>query len=188
MNNKITKLASTAAVALSLNAAPAIAQTSTFLQLTDIQGEATDSNFKGQIDVLAWSWGLSQSGSLHFGGGGGAGKTSFQDVAITKFTDSASPRLYERLVTGKFISEGTISVTVNNGKGAEVITELKMRPVLVTSASTGGSGSEVRTAENISLNFESFCLKQNSIQFDGTIKQGQPFCWDIAKNAATSPF
>jgi len=188
MNNKIAKLASTAAVALSLNAAPAIAQTNTFLQLDGISGESVDANFKGQIDVLAWSWGLSQSGSLHIGGGGGAGKASFQDVSLTKFTDSSSPGLYQKVADGKTIATGTISVTVDNGKGAEVITELRMKPILVTSASTGGSGSEERTTESISLNFERFCLKQNSIQFDGSIKQGTPFCWDIAKNAPTSAF
>ena len=49
----------------------------------EIKGEAQDAKHKGEIDVLAWSWGLSQSGSFHVGGGGGAGKANFQDISFS---------------------------------------------------------------------------------------------------------
>ena len=42
-----------------------------FIKLTGVTGESKDSVHKGEIDVLAWSWGLSNSGSFHTGGGGG---------------------------------------------------------------------------------------------------------------------
>ena len=40
----------------------------------EISGESQDKVHKDEIDVLAWSWGVSQSGSFHVGGGGGAGE------------------------------------------------------------------------------------------------------------------
>ena len=54
-----------------------------FLKLDDVKGESKDSKHKEEIDVLAWSWGLSQSGSAHQGGGGGAGKVAVQDISLT---------------------------------------------------------------------------------------------------------
>ena len=36
----------------------------------EIKGESQDKTHKDEIDVLAWSWGMSQSGSFHVGGGG----------------------------------------------------------------------------------------------------------------------
>ena len=41
----------------------------------NIKGESKDKaqGPKGDIDILAWSWGMSQSGTSHTGGGGGAG-------------------------------------------------------------------------------------------------------------------
>ena len=42
-----------------------------FLKIGDIKGESTDDKHKDTIDVLAWSWGVNQSGSMHVGGGGG---------------------------------------------------------------------------------------------------------------------
>ena len=58
----------------------------------NIKGESADKarGAKGDIDVLAWSWGMSQSGTTHMGGGGGAGKANFQDLSFTKFVDAAS--------------------------------------------------------------------------------------------------
>ncbi len=55
-----------------------------FLKLDDIDGESQDDVYEKYIDVLAWSWGASQSGSTHMGGGSGSGKASFQDINITK--------------------------------------------------------------------------------------------------------
>ena len=43
-----------------------------FLKLEGIEGESADKTHGKEIDILAWSWGLSQSGSFHVGGGGGA--------------------------------------------------------------------------------------------------------------------
>ena len=45
-----------------------------FLKLDGIDGEAVDHSHGGEIDVLAWSFGASQSGTTHMGPGGGAGK------------------------------------------------------------------------------------------------------------------
>ncbi|MEO1312198.1 MAG: type VI secretion system tube protein Hcp, partial [Pseudomonadota bacterium] len=48
----------------------------------EIDGESQDKTHKDTIDLLAWSWGVSQSGSFHVGSGGGSGKANFQDISI----------------------------------------------------------------------------------------------------------
>jgi hypothetical protein len=53
-----------------------------------VGGESQDKAHFGDMDVLAWSWGASQSGSLHMGGG--AGKANVQDLTITKYVESAT--------------------------------------------------------------------------------------------------
>jgi type VI protein secretion system component Hcp len=49
-----------------------------FIKIDTVDGEAQDSKHKKAIDVLSWSWGLSNSGSAHVGGGAGAGKVMFK--------------------------------------------------------------------------------------------------------------
>src|SRR6202008_1632022 len=64
-----------------------------FIKIGAVDGEASDAKHKKDIDVLAWSWGASQSGTTHVGQGGGAGKVNVQDLSFTKYVDSASHAL-----------------------------------------------------------------------------------------------
>ncbi|MGH3042713.1 MAG: Hcp family type VI secretion system effector, partial [Gaiellaceae bacterium] len=74
-----------------------------FLKVDGIPGESADSKHKGEIDVLAFSWGVSQSGSPVPGGGGGAGKADFEDLLVVARTSKASPLLWEACASGKHI-------------------------------------------------------------------------------------
>jgi len=42
-----------------------------FAKIGDIKGESLDSKHKDEIDVQSFSWGVSQTGTLAHGGGGG---------------------------------------------------------------------------------------------------------------------
>ncbi|MEP6506288.1 MAG: type VI secretion system tube protein Hcp, partial [Betaproteobacteria bacterium] len=64
-----------------------------FIKIGDLKGESVDKKHAGEIDVLAWSWGISNSGSAHVGGGAGAGKANVQDLSFTKYIDKSSPDL-----------------------------------------------------------------------------------------------
>ena len=64
-----------------------------FIKIGDIKGESKDKTHKGEVDVLAWSWGMSNSGTTHMGGGGGSGKVSVQDLSFTKYIDASSNAL-----------------------------------------------------------------------------------------------
>ena len=41
-----------------------------FLKIDSLEGESKDKKYAKWIDVLAWSWGMSQSGTTHVGRGG----------------------------------------------------------------------------------------------------------------------
>src|SRR6185503_5261492 len=86
-----------------------------FIKIGDIKGESVDDKHKGEIDVLSWSWGASQTGSAGIGGGGGAGKVQIQDLTITKYIDKASPTLFTMCCSGKHL--GTANLTVRKAGG-----------------------------------------------------------------------
>ena len=64
-----------------------------FMKIKTITGESVDKKHKDEIDVLAWSWGMSQSGTTHMGPGGGSGKVNVQDLSFTKYVDGSSNAL-----------------------------------------------------------------------------------------------
>jgi type VI secretion system secreted protein Hcp len=52
--------------------------TEIFARIGDIKGESLDAKHKDEIEVLSFSWGVTNSGSAGSGGGGGTGKAKFQ--------------------------------------------------------------------------------------------------------------
>jgi type VI secretion system secreted protein Hcp len=153
-----------------------------FIKIGDLKGEAKDSKHVGEIDVLAWSWGASNSGNAHMGGGQGAGKVNVQDLSFTKYIDKSSPDLFLACCNGKHIKDATLVVRKAGETPLEYLT-ITMNDLIVTSVSTGGSGSEDRLTENVTLNFAK--VKVNYVEQTATGAAGAKpqMGWDIAANA-----
>lgn len=154
-----------------------------FMDLKGIAGESMDRSYAGKIDVLAWSWGMSNSGTTHTGSGGGSGKVNVQDLSFTKYVDKASPNLMDACCSGKHIDEGTLIVRKAGGESPVEYLKIKMARVLISSVSTGGSGEADRLKENVTLNFARVQLDYQE-QDDKGGKKGGPvsMTWDIAAN------
>lgn len=153
-----------------------------FLKLDDVKGESKDSKHKEEIDILAWSWGMSQSGSTHLGSGGGAGKVAVQDLSLTKYVDKASPNLVKFCCNGKHFKEGLLTVRKAGEKPVEYI-KITMKEVIISSVSTGGSGGEDRLTENVTLNFADFKLEYTPQKDDGSAGSAIEALWNIPANA-----
>ena len=152
-----------------------------FIKIGDIKGESKDGTHKESIDILAWSWGLSQSGTFSQGGGGGAGKVSVQDISLTKYVDSASTALMVAACKGTHIKQATLTVRKAGDKPLEYI-KITLDSVLVSSLSTGGSGGEDRLTENVSLNFAKFKVEYTTQAETGGKGVTSTAAWDITAN------
>jgi type VI secretion system secreted protein Hcp len=152
-----------------------------FIKIGDIKGESKDGTHKESIDILAWSWGLSQSGTFSQGGGGGAGKVSVQDISLTKYVDSSSTALMLAACKGTHIKQATLTVRKAGDKPLEYI-KITLDSVLVSSLSTGGSGGEDRLTENVSLNFAKFKVEYTTQAETGGKGVTSTAAWDITAN------
>ncbi|WP_298820738.1 type VI secretion system tube protein Hcp [uncultured Roseibium sp.] len=153
-----------------------------FLKLDGINGESQDKSHKDEIDVLSWSWGASQSGTTHMGGGSGSGKAFFQDLSITKYVDKSTPVLLQHVSTGKHIAKGTMYVRKAAGDNPLEYIKLEMKDIIVTNVSTGGSGSDDRITESATLNFGEYKFIYTEQKADGSKGAAPEFAWDIAAN------
>ncbi|MBV9876260.1 MAG: type VI secretion system tube protein Hcp [Verrucomicrobia bacterium] len=156
-----------------------------FLKIEGVDGESKDKVHAKEIDILAWSWGMSNSGSAHVGGGAGSGKVNVQDISVTKWIDSASPKLMLACCDGSHYSEVLLTVRKAGGKPVEYV-KIKMEEVLISSVSTGGSGGEDRLTENVVLNFGKFSLDYVPQDDKGAAGTAITAAWDIAANAKES--
>ena len=152
-----------------------------FMKIGDVKGESKDDKHKDEIDVLAWSWGMSQSGTTHLGTGGGAGKVSVQDLSFTKYIDKSSMNLMTSCCNGKHYPEAKLTVRKAGETPLEYLT-ITMKDCLITAVSTGGSGGEDRLTENVTINFAQFVAEYKPQKADGSGDAGVFSKWDIAKN------
>lgn len=138
-----------------------------YLKLDGIQGESTDSAHADSIEVLAWSWGASNSGTMHEGHGGGTGRANFQDVTVTKYVDNATPALWQAVSTGKHLKEGTLIMRKSGGDPLDYY-KLELEDILVSSVSNGGNQGDERPTESVSLNFAKFKIVYTPQESDGS--------------------
>ena len=153
-----------------------------FLKIEGIDGESADKMHKGEIDVLAWSFGMSNSGSTYLGGVGGSGKANFQDLSFTKWIDKSSPKLMFGCASGQRIPKATLVVRKAGDTQFEYLT-YELTDLIVTSVSTGGSGGEDRLTENVTLNFAQIKVTYNEQRPDGSSAGAVDFNWNIAENS-----
>ena len=158
--------------------------TNVHILIEGVDGETQDAKHKKAIDVLAWSWGLSQSGTFHSGSGGGAGKVNIQDLSFTKHVDVASTKLQSACCTGEHIKKAVLTVTKAGGKDPLDYLKITLENILVSSVSTGGSGGEETFTENITLNFAKFKTEYFTQDEKGMGKAAGNASWDIPANKA----
>ena len=150
-----------------------------FLKIGDIKGESKDSKHEGEIDVLSWSWGISNSANMALGGGGGAGKANFGDLSFMHAVDKASPVLMKACAMGDHFDAATL-VSRKAGKGQQDYLIVKMKEVFVTSIQP--SGSSEHPTESVSMTFSHVDLEYKPQKADGSLDAGVHFIYDIKKH------
>ncbi len=168
-----------------------------FLKIDGIKGESADAKHKGEIDIMSFSWGLSQTGVSATGGGGGAGKVSVHDFVITKKTDAASPLLFLNCANGAHIKEASFVVRKAGGEQLEYL-KIKLTDVLVSSyrpaseseligllqpAAAAQKTTDEIPLEHVSFNFAKVEYSYQPQGADGKA-QGGPILagWDVKAN------
>src|SRR3954468_23979116 len=122
-----------------------------FAKIGDIKGESLDDKHKDQIEVLSWSWGMANSGAKPAGGGGGAGKATFNDLSFTHKIDKASPVLMKGCATGQHLKDATITHR-KSGKSQQDFLVIRLSDVLITGVANGdASGGD--QIETVNLSF-----------------------------------
>ena len=153
-----------------------------FLKLTGIEGESADPKHKGEIDVLGWSWGLSEPASSP--SGGGIGKVAIHNITIQKLVDLSSPLLLLSSAQGTHIASGTLTTRRAGADGAEFLL-FKMTDVIVTSVAVTATANAAQPSESVTLGFAKVEFDYSPTLPDGSLGSEKSFRWDVATN---SPF
>lgn len=128
----------------------------------------------GTVPVLAYSWGVSNSGSAAVGGGAGAGKANIQDISVTHYVDGITIDLVRATTSGAHFPSATLVICDPAKCAATTQLTYTLTDVLVSSMSTGTSAAEERSTANVTFSFAKFVLARGgkSTSFDATTSTG----------------
>lgn len=132
-----------------------------FLEIPGVAGESTTAGYENQINILAWSFGGSK---IECGG-----SLNLQYLAMTKYVDKSTVDLHTAMRDGTVFPTITLRIVRPAGP---VNQSLQLSNAVVTSLSTGGSGSEDRLTENVTFAFSQVTITYTFI--DGSGKAGSP--------------
>src|SRR5262245_48818749 len=151
-----------------------------FAKIADIKGESLDAKHKGEIEVLSFSWGVTNPGSISAGGGGSSGKATFQDLTIVHNIDKASPLLLKACATGTHLKEATITHR-KAGKGQQEFLIVKLNDIIITGVTHGG-GTGQPASETVSMAFAKVDFEYKPQKADGSLEAGIHFTYDLKAN------
>jgi type VI secretion system Hcp family effector len=125
------------------------------------------------IDVLSWSWGVTNPGAQTMATGGSAtGKAQLSELNFTKKVDEVSPKLFLGAASGKDYAQAALRL-FNPSSGTEYMT-VTLSNVYIASVQYGGNKDEIPT-EQVSLAFS----KLTVATADETGAKGAPATYDL---------
>jgi type VI secretion system secreted protein Hcp len=152
-----------------------------FLKIKGIPGESADTKHKGEIDVLSYSWGITQTGTMAYGGGGGAGKANFGDFSFMMRMNKATPKLMQAVANGSHVEEAILYCRKAGDKQQEYMT-YKFYDLLISSYQTSASSEE--PTESVSFNFAKMEMEYKEQDSKGNLAGGVNFKYNIKENKA----
>jgi type VI secretion system secreted protein Hcp len=153
-----------------------------FLKIDGVESDSSDQKHKNEIEILSYSWGVDQTGSHAAGGGGGAGKATFQDLHFVANTNKASPTLFLACASGQHFKSAILTVR-KAGKEQQEFLKVSVEDVLVTEFNNAGEASEVTVpTDQFSIAFLKIDFSVRPQNEDGSIGQAEHAGWDLNRN------
>jgi type VI secretion system secreted protein Hcp len=131
-----------------------------YLQIDGVPGEATNDKHKDWIEIISLGHEITQSVSSTRGSAGGAssGRSQHGDIAITKYVDKSSPKLYEAVSNGKAFAKAKIELCRAGGSQV-VFLAINLEEVMISKVQNNptlgpsSGAADALPTETIHLNY-----------------------------------
>lgn len=151
-----------------------------FLKMTDVFGESTDAKHKDELEILSFSWGLDQTGTVF-----ASGEAEVSELNLMTRYSRASVKLVELAALGGHSDEARLTLRSTGDNQFEFL-KYKFTDVLVSNYQTSGSeGGDDRPIDSFSLNFAKIEIEYAEQKEDGSIGIVHRFRYDLSKKSAT---
>ena len=147
------------------------AEAAAYLKFDGVDGESTDKDHKGWIDIESFSQTITRPNSDSTGARSRGGAT-LGDIVVAKELDKSSPKLAESVLIGNVFP--TVEFQLASSAGTYFTYELKN--VIVTSYSISGDADQI-PMEEFSLSFGEIKVTYTEMDSEGNKKGNVEYSW-----------
>jgi len=149
-----------------------------YLFVEGVSGPSTSKT--GHIDVLSFSWGVSQTSTYGAGASGmeaKAGRADFSNLTIMKVLDKTTPLLCDHCASGDILKKVYILYDKPVGTEQQDYFRIYLKDALITSVQL--SGSNENPTESVSFAFQAVEVAYKPEKDDGTLDAAIPKGYDL---------
>lgn len=158
---------------------------STFLYIEGIQGEVSDTGYKGWIDIAHWKWDVSRNitSSTSTQGDRESSNAVIGDLVITRFMDKATAKLFIEACCGRGKQIKLVQTKTGTGNGADAFIEYTLDKAIISDYSVEviNAGAS-RPREKIKISFVNVEVKYTPYDEDGNAQAPIAVGFDTATN------
>jgi type VI secretion system secreted protein Hcp len=149
------------------------------IKIEGVESESVHKDHKGEIDVLSWSWSVSQPSAVGSGVGGQAkGKAIPGEFVFTHRYDKASPVIAKHCAQGKHFP--TIVCTARQaGEGQKDFLKITLKECMITSAQPSAAGGG-EIMEAVALSYVDIEFDYKPMDEKGNLGGSVKFGWNVA--------
>lgn len=154
-----------------------------YLYVDGVEGPSTSRT--GCIDVLSFSFGVSQTSTYGAGASGKeakAGRADFSNLSIMKVLDKTSPLLFDHCASGNILPKVYILYDKPVGDKQQAYFRIWCKDALITSVQQ--SGSNENPSESVSFAFQGVEVAYSPEKDDGSLDAAVRKGYDLEKLTA----
>jgi type VI secretion system secreted protein Hcp len=150
----------------------------------EITGESMQDSYEGQIEILSYSWGVTQAGGYSYGSGGTSAKANLQDLSVSFRMNPSSPKLMQYCASGKHLNSAVLTC-LEASETPQKYLEITLTDVVISSYQTGGSGDD-KPIESMTLNFAQIKKEYFKQDDQGIVTSAGTGSWNQQKASSSS--
>lgn len=144
-------------------------QSDYFLRIDGIDGESTDAHHPGEIALVSWTFGASNTSTPGGGGGGGGGgKATLGDFQFVKATDKASVPLFVACCSGEHLASARLTCRRAGAPPFEYFSLVLSNVVVHAYEAAGSTDLAQPTGEQVTLAYSKIVLDYKVRNPDGS--------------------
>lgn len=156
---------------------------SDYLKIDGMEGESTDGNHKGWLDVVNYSWGVHQSKTaVSATGKPVASKAGFENLNVNLFVEKSTTDIIKQCIIATPVIKEVILHLCIAGASLEPFLIFTMKNCVISNVTFRGGGN-VEPTQNIQINYEDLTIEYKAYK-DGKVTGSKTVHWNLKENKA----